>query len=90
MQQKDVEVLWRDFLLQDFGLLLPVTLITGPPSRDERPERHHRRSRSPPPVDGIVGGGGSATSQVENRDREKGLERRAQHGTCARGEEAGA
>ena len=55
--------------------------------RETRDKRHHRRSRSTPPVDGR-GGGGSATSQAENGNREKVLERRAQHGTCARSEEA--
>ena len=52
MQQKDVEVLWRDFLLQDFCLLthitlLPVTHITGPTSKDERPETSQTVSLPP-------------------------------------------
>jgi hypothetical protein len=32
MQRKDVEVLWTDVLLQDVGLLLPVTHITHSPT----------------------------------------------------------
>jgi hypothetical protein len=87
MQQKDVEVLWRDFLLQDFCLLthitlLPVTHITGPTSKDERPETSQTVSL-PPPVDGIEGVRFPWISPIRNPFELRGLFSRSYFGPMA-------